>query len=104
MMNAQAHTPGPWTIRVATATVPTIHVISPRGQFASVQGARHVQDARLIAAAPEMLTSERDNLIALENLLSYLRKHEAELPPFSTSSLEVRIAKTRAAIAKAEGR
>ncbi len=86
----------------------TVGIHAPDGsahvEVAICRGGNAEKHGRLIAAAPEMLTSERDNLIALENLLSYLRKHEAELPPFSTSSLEVRIAKTRAVIAKAEGR
>ena len=49
----------------------------------------------------ELLASESANLAVIENLLTYLSKHEARLPPFSTSSLELRIEKTRAAIAKA---
>lgn len=56
------YTPGPWTIRVATASVPTIHIHSSRGHFASVYGARHVQDARLIAAAPDLRAAVRELL------------------------------------------
>lgn len=63
-----------------------------------------VEDLRSATrASTDLLNSERENLTALENLLSYLRKHEAALPPLSTSSLEVRIEKTRAAIAQTEG-
>lgn len=54
-----------------------------------------------MAVTNELLASEAANLTVLENLLSYLRKHEAALPPLSTASLEVRIEKTRAVIAKA---
>lgn len=62
MNDAVKHTPGPWTIRVATASIPTIHVSSSRGHLASVFGARHVQDARLIAAAPELFDIAKEAL------------------------------------------
>jgi hypothetical protein len=57
----------------------------------------------LIAAASDLLASEQENLTVLENLLTFLRKHRDRLPPISLASLEVRIEKTRAAIAKAAG-
>jgi len=93
------HTPGPWTIRVATASIPTIHVSSERGHFASVFGARHVQDARLIAAAPDMLATLRTH----ENRLSQCAARGERAKP-TTAELNDMLADFRAAIAKAEGR
>ena len=88
MTDKFSHTQGPWTIRVATASIPTIHVHSPRGHFASVYGARNVQDARLIAAAPDMLA-------ALKGAELQLRAHKIDCRELS---------EIRAAIAKAEGK
>jgi len=56
-----AHTPGPWTIRVATASIPTTHLIGPSGQhLASFRGANHAGNAAMAAAAPDLLAALKD--------------------------------------------
>ena len=92
-------TPGPWTVRVATASIPTMHVMSPRGYFASVHGARHVQDAHLMAAAPDLLEVAEDALKALPVLRTLL---ESAGLAAGVIVAEGMIEHTRAAIAKAK--
>lgn len=101
------HTPGPWRqypgdpLIIADEMGSSLGEMTPGDPYIGHDEA--LANAALVAAAPDVLASERENLKVLENLLAYLRKHESSLPPLSTSSLEVRIEATRAAIAKAEG-
>lgn len=113
-----AHTAGPWEV---TRTNLSWYVVPQGGHMGNAiasgilpahtfpmtreekDATGYMADARLIAAAPDLFESERQNLSVLENLLAYLRKHEAVLPPFSTASLDVRIEATRAAIRRATG-
>lgn len=103
-MNTQKHTPGEWSTHGSHIYAPDLAIIATVYNPGSREADYPlIANRDVMAAAPDMLASERENLTVLENLLAYLRKHEATLPPLSTSSLEVRIEKTRAAIRKAEG-
>ena len=61
-------------------------------------------DLQLWASAPDLLERVEEDTKAFEQLHAYLTTHAEKLPPFSLSTLEVLIAKNRAAAAKAEGR
>lgn len=104
------HTPAPWRHYDDSDTANRRHEIVAMGKTVAhiycTKGmeAEDAANGRLIAAAPALLASERENLAVLENLLAYLRKHDVVLPPMSRASLEVRIEKTSTIIAKAEGR
>lgn len=50
---------------------------------------------------PSLFDVVQDNLKALENIHAYLEKHADKLPPMSLSGIEVRIEKTRKALAEA---
>jgi hypothetical protein len=84
------HTPGPWySYQHSTDFFPIVGTVSGHGLFHILRTGRSSVDdanARLIAAAPELLSALRDILA------------EAD---FGDPALE---AKARAAIAKAEGR
>lgn len=91
------HTPGPWTAHEETKYRRAEVTHNERGDpIAEVFGPSADQrqaNARLIAAAPEMLTALRD----AENWLG-------ELDAGPDTGAQALIAELRAAIAKAEGR
>ena len=104
------HTPGPWGIYDTAAY--GIHICKGGiagqhiGSAQAYVGLTHDEaraNARLRAAAPDLLEALRLALAAMENLRAYLIKHADALPPCSTSTLETRISAARATIAKAEG-
>ena len=81
------HTPGPWTTD-GKAETDTLDIVSPLGRVAMLDCSHDLmlEDARLIAAAPDLLA-------ALEELLNAL--------PSATTHPAIKAA--RAAIAKATG-
>ena len=81
------HTPGPWTTD-GKAETDTLDIVSPLGRVAMLDSSHDLMlvDARLIAAAPDLLA-------ALEGLLNAL--------PSATTHPAIKAA--RAAIAKATG-
>lgn len=81
------HTPGPWTTD-GKAETDTLDIVSPLGRVAMLDCSHDLmlEDARLIAAAPDLLA-------ALEGLLNAL--------PSATTHPAIKAA--RAAIAKATG-
>lgn len=91
-----AHTPGPWEfVQAGSGDFPTWNVrIGDRG-FIRLPGTADMDvmdaDARLIAAAPELLA------------LAYQYANDMRYPP-TTDSRERRLAAAQAVIAKAEGR
>ena len=100
MKNETKHTPGPWRIEDGEEGGYRIHYSGLVSNGASVVVGQLIsgytpslEDARLIAAAPELLA-------ALENALEDMRKHYACLPD-DPGTDEMRQA--RAAIAKAKG-
>lgn len=86
-----AHTPGPWRVAQINATDKPWAVIGqgPHGDEIVAGYLRTEADARLIAAAPDMLA-------ALQVLLASAS--------YSTDAMDAAEAQARAAIAKAEGR
>lgn len=127
-MTKQKHTPGPWRIngvslnsgsimvgndklRLVIADVHNgasigdmISAAMKRGGGKLDPGDAHTQfaNARLIAAAPDLLEAAHDNLAALECIRNYLTKHASKLPPFTMATVDKRIEATRAAIARTE--
>jgi hypothetical protein len=95
-MTAQ-HTPGPW--RISDGVSSHVYLIDGRidGQSSAVAEivfahARNPADARLIAAAPDLLAALRDVL------------RIATAASIGVSGNQPRLDRARAAIAKAEGR
>lgn len=99
-MSKHQHTPGPWSVSPADDTVV---IDAMRREVAAIDGDYNTPDtwpqmeanARLIAAAPEMLDSLKDCVRMLEAVryTAGLGKHQME-----------RVERAKAAIAKAEGR
>ncbi len=89
------HTPGPWELHETSSG----GAIVSRGQVQSLQVVP-VADARLIAAAPDLLESSADLLGWIERQLVPTYSDRKPIP----ENLEAAILKTKAAIAKAEGR
>lgn len=81
----QTHTPGPWTGRIGIGNTVDLMGDTPPKSIGTVHGRNRDADARLIAAAPDLL----DALIRAEGMCD----EPAAWLPF-----------VRAAIAKAEGR
>lgn len=79
----QHHTPGPWTVSEPTG----VYIQSAAGGIAALTYSAKEADARLIAAAPDLLDA-----------LAFLEPHLNALPIFEYERLKI-----RAAIAKATG-
>jgi hypothetical protein len=91
-----AHTPGPWSIHNYGATL-AIQKDDLRIGFITSRGHGHpslVDNAHLIAAAPEMLAALKGVVAALDH------QQQTQFLPTDTG---VRVKAARAAIAKAEG-
>lgn len=90
-----AHTPGPWV-----ANGSAIEDRPKRGPTTVIAyGVEAAADAHLLAAAPDLLAVLKECLESEERR----RRHLEDGSPASTYS-DVRLARVRAAIAKAEGR
>lgn len=96
-----AHTPGPWTMREHPTEYGLYRVFGPtrRSAVAVVVEStdEHEADARLIAAAPELLDALR------EYMSQFGQGLDAHGLPYGPSQAEAD-RKARAVIAKAEGR
>ena len=74
-----AHTPGPWNVEQGMAGVsPIIQIVSPFGAIASVYGAKNPDDetlpnAKVLAAAPELLEAATKLVESLADMPRYLR-------------------------------
>jgi hypothetical protein len=85
------HTPGPWTIH--TDGLGITFIAAPEGSVAELHGApEKVANARLIAAAPELLS-------VAKTLLLYVETYGGEV----TKNIAAALPLYRAAIAKATG-
>ena len=69
----QGHTPGPWTVTVNGIKSPDGHIV-----YFDKSGGPHETDARLIAAAPELLDIAR----AYHNLLRTMAHTDGEVSTF----------------------
>lgn len=98
-MSKSKHTPGPWAVRGSAGT--SVYLLHNYGFSASgwashnVSEAQAQADARLIAAAPDLLEVLKEATLALEGLA----KGEGVFKP-----IEQTIKLASAAIAKVEGR
>lgn len=107
-MSEAKHTPGPWE-----AVGMAVHQVSPGGREI-IFGAHNTRggdederrgNARLIAAAPELLDALRETLRALESHLDEsCRDHGLGHRDMLCSCNQHEVVRARAAIAKAEGR
>lgn len=97
------HTPGPWRLDSAMHA----HVVDDEyhaidagfnGDGFSLLGFMSIADARLIAAAPELLETLR------EFLLYFTSGNDVPVERATIKADSVLVAKARAAIAKAEGK
>lgn len=85
-----AHTPGPWVLGEATSTIP---IKADRKTVASVRYRENdLDDARLITAAPDLLSALR----AVNDAYSFISEN-------APAPMVHAIRKARAAIAKADG-
>lgn len=102
MTNTQTtkHTPGPWTIDEPGSRLITFHGIPVAKALDNCDTKEEIQaNARLIAAAPDMLEE-------LKDAVDYLSRRREELAQAGVDykHLTTRIARYNAAIAKAEGK
>lgn len=100
-MSTPTHTPGPWAVSDTSIITDDccIAVIEDDGGYEAPPDQREA-NARLIAAAPDLLSALRDNLEAIEIHFNC----EAEKFPSDSQHVVNGLAQIRAAIAKAEGR
>lgn len=102
-MGERKHTPGPWEL-VPAGNTPVVQRagIFPHGFICSVESLNFVADARLIAAAPDMLEAlkKADQFIRNGIELGYIQMPDADTPDTAHDTPPM----VRAAIAKAEGR
>lgn len=100
MAEKQAHTPGPWTFSDCSMSGPNGETVFELGIGSHGRGESIFpsdQDARLIAASPDLLEALRLCLVAMEEIGVVDRC----TIPFD--QVEIARTKARAAIAKAEG-
>lgn len=109
------HTPGPWEVYNAGATIGTIAAEHGEVSYICNIRTRNRADSALIAAAPDLLEIARTGLSSLESELALILeshcKLAADLQPIRetldedmadlVADLEAKIAQARAAIAKA---
>ena len=100
-METATHTPGPWAIQI-TGGEKEVVTGSTKGLWATIEGpnfeTRHA-NARLIAAAPELLDALLDALPYVEDVLS----DPVALACFKPGTVQRHAAAIRAAIARATG-
>ena len=88
------HTPGPWMVDTETGVV--VRRSSFRGVVASIHPYNRTANARLIAAAPDMLAE-------LEDMTNVAEKAIIASGTYAEFAA-IRVERARAAIAKAKGR
>ncbi|THB29045.1 hypothetical protein [Providencia sp. MGF014] len=92
------HTPAPWkyTIRNANEIMTTFHGVTIGDVYLDITTANQKADARLIAAAPELLESLRE-------LVSAMERYEIDVGESAPTKHKKMMKKAKAAIAKALG-
>ncbi len=65
-----SHTPGPWTLRPMSMNIDGYGVESLGEEKSICTGTKAINDARLIAAAPEMLAALEELVVLLEDVRS----------------------------------
>jgi len=94
------HTPGPWRYEAGTKTIRAARENYWLCSMDSFDGAvDHEANARLIAAAPELLAACED----LVNLWDEWVRYSEGLEEPLRRSIEMRVQQSRAAISKAKG-
>jgi hypothetical protein len=91
------HTPGPWRTGTKRYMADPLYIEAGEGvNFTIIGKARTLADARLIAAAPDLLA-------ACERAVDLLHKYANDASSHRTSTIRVIRDELRAAIAKATG-
>jgi len=107
---ARAHTPGPWKVHQVYAPEhkclqPTPYILDVENRNVATAAPRIANEedaanARLIAAAPELLEAIRP--LFAEAIRLYLEHEEPEVPNSHSARMEEVFDSVRAAVAKAE--
>jgi len=102
------HTPGPWKVGQYLGSLSSFHVHMDAGDkgrgidvveaVAGITTEQRLANARLIAAAPELLETLSKTLKTIEEALAY-----GYLPAGTEQELEAQASEIRSAIAKATG-
>jgi hypothetical protein len=104
-MGETKHTPGPWVVEIDKRTWGWVEVAGPSFRaggptqatdLTPADEAQRIADARLIAAAPDLLEAAHDALAGWR----YIREHHGDLYGVGWDRVEAALAD---AIAKAEG-
>lgn len=99
MSGTNQHTPGPWSVRPSLINLKYVHITSAEMDGIACLSSEHDANAKLIAAAPELL--EALNPVILEVIADEIGsdfKHTAR-----ADSLRILARQARAAISKATG-
>jgi len=93
MEKTTSHTPGPWAAEGHYVHAEGLRFVAVSGGVSSCKESEAFANARLIAAAPELLSALRN----IEEVLTKSREQNPTLDPFP-------LMEARAAIAKATGK
>ena len=85
-MNTTKHTPGPWSASPSPTSDGLYHVYKADGNFLTLEDAEHKANARLLAAAPDLLA-------ALEKVAHHTNTGPHSLPAFLADEIAAAIAK-----------
>lgn len=101
-MATQKHTPGPWEVRDSVDVYSGgRHVCDCSGADSVLHvGLENAANARLIAAAPDLLEALDDVTAALESVLAHF---EGEMSPHDSAQRRLMCNAARAAISRATG-
>jgi len=103
-MAEQKHTSGPWHVTEAKIPSGEIMVLGGEGfDFGCIASVTEMQDAHLIAAAPDLIETERKLANEVGGLTAFENDIRAIIGNTNWSVLMQRMDEAVAAIAKAEG-
>jgi hypothetical protein len=97
--NETKHTPGPWKVAGHGNGKQELPIYGPSGEIACIRGEAHLADARLIAAAPELLAA----LQYVSRLLGDGYSGPVVLRNATDADRAIFVSTVNAAIAKATG-
>lgn len=99
-MSAHKHTPGPWELHESVTHVRVVAADGENIWFEDKRCPRVIEDARLIAAAPELLAEVQQAVIQMEMAAECIQSKRYDEALLHVTSL---MRSKRAAIAKATG-
>lgn len=83
------HTPGPWGLRHSGKTVVSLPHTSPEAREVIACSIENTANARLIAAAPELLDALRETRGTLELLAEEMRKRNLREEDFALQAISL---------------